>query len=822
MRRLKTAICLPLLGQFVLAIPAVRAQSGADEFTTKVRPVLEQNCFACHGSETQTQGIDFSAFKDGAAAAAKPDLWRKVREKLDAHLMPPPPMPGLSAADAAAVIRWIDSIAGPPKTISTSSGAGDPGRVTARRLNRVEFNNTVRDLLGVAVRPADDFPIDNQGYGFDNNGDVLTLSPMLMEKYMSAARSISRVAVYGEPYEKTPGIVGKLLVKSVQDDGQVSGNTIGFSIRGALDGTFRFPVEADYVLQFRVSNRRGRSPGAALRPVGQGGRGASGGRGAGRDGAAQAVTPERMAAIREAQRLAAPPVEFDIDVDGKQVHKEMIEGEEAYTYTRGPITARIHVTAGEHRIEAYFPDNAKLDNPRTNLNPDGRRRLGGEFVEILGPYSPDPGHAASYSKIFICATQDAVCTRKIVESLERRGYRRPPTDAETQKLLKLVALVRKQGDSFAEAIRVAVQAVLVSPSFLFRVEHDHAPGASAYRLNDYELASRLSYFLWSSMPDDELLKMAAQHRLGDPSVRAAEIKRMLRDAKASNLVDDFAFQWLDIRALDRKKPDAVKFPMLDDEILGDMRRETQLFVGEIFHEDRSLLDLIDGKFTYLNGPLAHYYGIPGPNAYAFERVSLEGTQRGGILTQGSILALTSFATRTSPVIRGKWVLENLLGAPPPPPPPDVPALEATNLGPDASIRTRMEQHRANPACAVCHKQMDPIGFGLENFDAAGNFRAKDGKFDVDSSGILPDGRTFTGVAGLRGILRSQSDQFTHTLTAKMLTFALGRGLEPSDRATVDQINQKLIAGGNKLSVLVSAIVESEPFLMREPQELAKK
>ena len=227
MRRLKTAICLPLLGQFVLAIPAVRAQTGADAFATKVRPVLEQNCFVCHGSGTQTQGIDFSAFKDGAAAAAKPALWRKVREKLDAHLMPPPPMPGLSAADTAAVVRWIDSIAGPPKTISASSGPSDPGRVTARRLNRVEFNNTVRDLLGVAVRPADDFPIDNQGYGFDNNGDVLTLSPMLMEKYMSAARSISRVAVYGEPYEKTPGIVGKLLVKSVQDDGQVSGNTVG-------------------------------------------------------------------------------------------------------------------------------------------------------------------------------------------------------------------------------------------------------------------------------------------------------------------------------------------------------------------------------------------------------------------------------------------------------------------------------------------------------------------------------------------------------------------------------------------------------------------
>jgi hypothetical protein len=817
MRHLKTALCLPVLGPFILALPAVHAQTGDTRFETKVRPVLEKNCFACHGTQMQTAGVDFSAFRDGAAAAARPDLWGKVREKLNAHLMPPPPIPGLSAADTATVTEWIDSVIGAPKTISANSPAA-PGRVTARRLNRVEFNNTVRDFLGVAVRPAEDFPIDNQGYGFDNIGDVLTLSPMLMEKYLAAARSLSRIAVYGEPYEKKPGIIGKLLVKSVQDDGHVNGSTLGFSMRGTLDGVFRFPVEADYELQFRVTNRRKQPRGTAPGRAGQGGRGAAApGRG-GRGRGALPRTPEQMAALREAQRLAAPPVEFDIDVDGRQVHKEMVEGDEAYTYTRGPTTVRVHLTAGEHRIQAYFPDHAKLDNPRLNLSPDGRRKLAADFVEIFGPYNPAAGHPASYSKIFICSTHDAACARKIVESLERRGYRRPPVETETQKLLRLVDLVQKQGDSFEEGIRVALQAILVSPSFLFRIERDHGSGAGAYRLDDYELASRLSYFLWSSMPDDELLKLADQHRLSDPAVRAAQVKRMLRDPKSENLVDDFAFQWLDIRALDRKKPDALKFPMMDDEILTAMRRETQLFVGEIFHEDRSLLDLIDGKFTYLNGPLAHYYGIAGPGTNAFERVSLEGTERGGILTQGSILALTSFATRTSPVIRGKWVLQNLLGTPPPPPPPDVPALEATNIGPDASVRARLEQHRANPACAVCHKQMDPIGFGLENFDAAGNFRTKDGKFDVDSSGVLPDGRTFTGAGGLRAILKSQSDQFTHTLTSKLLTFALGRGLEPSDRATVDQINRKLIAGGNKLSVLVAAIVESKPFLMREKEE----
>jgi hypothetical protein len=437
----------------------------------------------------------------------------------------------------------------------------------------------------------------------------------------------------------------------------------------------------------------------------------------------------------------------------------------------------------------------------------------------MGPYNPSDARPASYKNIFICSGHDAACALRIVESLERRGYRRPPAEAETQRLLKLVALVQKEGDSFEEGIRIALQSILVSPAFLFRIERDPAAVAGNYFLNDYELASRMSYFLWSTMPDEELLKLADQHKLGQREVLETQVLRMLRDPKAANLVDDFATQWLDLRALDRKKPDALKFPTVDDELLGDMRRETQLFVGEIFRDDRNLHDIIKGKFTYVNGPLARYYGIPGVDGFNFRRVSLEGTDRGGILTQASILTLTSYATRTSPVIRGKWVLENMLGAAPPPPPPDVPALEATNPGVEVSVRARLEQHRANPACAVCHRQMDPIGFGLENFDAAGGFRTKEGKFDIDSSGILPDGRAFTGANGLRDILLSQSEAFTRNLTEKMLTFALGRGLEKSDRVVVDQINRRLAENGNKLSVLATAIVESEPFRMRKKEEV---
>jgi cytochrome c553 len=793
----------------VLTFASGSAQIDSNRFETKVRPVLATRCFQCHGDKTQMAGVDFSAFH-GPDAAARPDLWRKVREKIQTHLMPPAPLPGLSASDAAAVTGWIDSVTGTPGTESVPG----PGRVTARRLNRVEFNNTIRDFLGVSVRPADEFPVDNQGYGFDNIGDVLTLSPMLMEKYMSAARSVSRIAVYGESYEKKPGLIGKLLVKSVQDDGQVSGNVLPFSMRGTLDGIFDFPVEADYVLQFRISNRRGVEPGVDLSPNGTGSPG--GGRGR---GPRAPLTEEEKKARQEASRKAAPPVEFDVDVDGRQVLKDIVEGDEAFAYSRGPTVVKFHVTSGEHRIRAYFPDNLKLDDPRLNLNRDGRRRLAADFVEILGPYDPAAGHPASYGKIFICSGHDAACTRKILESLACRGFRRPATEAEVQRLLKLVAMVRREGDSFEESIRIALQSILVSPAFLFRIERDPAAAnVSTYQLNDYELASRISYFLWSSMPDDELLKLAAEHRLADRAVREAQVKRMLQNPKAANLVEDFAAQWLDLRALDRKKPDPLKFPKVDDELLVAMRRETLLFVGEIFRQDRSLLDLIDGKFTWLDGPLAHYYGIPGVDGVDFQRVSLDGTDRGGILTQASILTLTSYATRTSPVIRGKWVLDNLLGSAPPPPPADVPPLEEKNLGTEASVRVRLEQHRANPACAVCHKQMDPIGFGLENFDAAGAWRTKEGRFDVDSSGTLPDGRTFEGAGGLRRILQSQSVLFTRNLTVKMLTFALGRGLETSDRTVVDSINRTVSANGNKLSVLATAIVESEPFQKRMKEE----
>jgi hypothetical protein len=480
------------------------------------------------------------------------------------------------------------------------------------------------------------------------------------------------------------------------------------------------------------------------------------------------------------------------------------------------------VTAGDHFLRASFPELANLDDPRTHLNRDGRRKIFIDYLDIIGPYQPSPAPGRSYRRIFICGhdpgRHNAQCARRVLENLAHGAYRRPPTEQELQSLLKLTALAQKQGDPLEEGVRLSLQAVLMSPSFLFRIERDPTSRAEAYRLNDHELASRLSYFLWSSTPDEELLRLADRGSLRQPAVLEAQVRRMLADPKASALADNFAAQWLNLRLLDHKKPAAERFPTVDDELLDAMRRETLLFVSALIREDRSILEIIDGRFTFLNGPLARHYGIRGIDGEEFQRVALQGEERGGIVTQGSILTLSSYATRTSPVLRGKWVLETLLGTSPPPPPGDVPLLDEANLGAAATVRQRLEQHRANAACGACHNQMDPLGFSLENYDAAGRWRTKDGSFDVDSAGTLPDGRTIAGAKGLKEILKSQSDVFTRNVTVKLLTFALGRGLEEQDGAAVEEIGRQAAAGDHKFSSLVLAIVRSNPFQMRKGVE----
>jgi Protein of unknown function (DUF1592)/Protein of unknown function (DUF1588)/Protein of unknown function (DUF1587)/Protein of unknown function (DUF1595)/Protein of unknown function (DUF1585) len=894
------------------ALPAV-SPAALDEFTAKVLPILSANCMTCHNNQEYAGDLSMEMFKDPKQVLQSAALFEKMHDKLASGKMPPASEAPLSAADRSTLMGWIERASGVAAAPRDAASA-DPGRVTARRLNRTEYNSTIRELLGVTLKPADEFPVDDSGYGFDNIGDVLTLSPMLMEKYIRAARTVSKAAVFGEAYPDKPTLIVKLQPKKDQDDMPAVGAVLPFSIRGALYTTYHFPVDADYEFHWRYGNTRGVEnltttdgpPGAPGAPGGGGGRGgggfgggrgrgagagapagpvdpnappapatapmqpgtmqggtaapapagpagpgAGGGAGPGAAGAAAgaargrvgrgAVSAEDQKARDDRERLGAPAQMMVFTIDGKKMYEYLAQGTQNYDYARGESVVKTHLTAGDHVLRISFPGFADMPDPTKQYGRDGRRGLFIDYLDIHGPFSPSKEPPAGFKKIFICGTPGkytAQCTKQIVENMATRAYRRPATAQEVQRLVTLVNQVQKQ-DSYEEGVRVAIEAILMSPNFLFRIERDQPsvaaamkPGAPAlalapertgaaappsdasYRISDYELASRLSYFIWSTMPDDVLFDLAKQNKLHDKTVLDAQVKRMLVDPKANSLVDNFGEQWLNLRLMDRKKPDAAKFRAVDDELLDAMRKETQLFLGSIIKEDRSVLDLIDGKFTFVNGPLARYYGISGVDGEDFKRVELDGEQRSGLLTQASILSISSYATRTSPVIRGKWVLDNLLGAPPPPPPDGVPALIEKDLGTTVSMRERLAQHRANPSCAACHNSMDPIGLSLENYDAAGGYRTKDGNFDVDSSGTLPDGRKIVGAKGLKQSLRDRSDAFTEHFSDRLMTYALGRGLEKNDRPALLDIVSDLTKNNYKFSVLVTSIVDSRPFQMR--------
>jgi hypothetical protein len=849
------------------------------EFKEKVLPHLTGTCMNCHNEAEYAGDLSMEKFDDPkVVGAVKRNVWEKVHEMLATGQMPPKTVDPLPPGAAAAIMAWIEKRHG-VAAINLDPTTADPGRVTARRLNRLEYNNTIRDLLGVTLSPADEFPVDDSGYGFDNIGDVLTISPMLMEKYMTAARKVSKVAVYGQSYPEKPEPLVRFLPKKDQDDLPAVGMELPYAIRGGVDAAYNFPVAAEYEFRWRYQNFRnaGRRGGGAA--GGQGARGrAEGARGGAADGPADApagagaaagptggaagaaapegapaegrgrgrgrptLTPEEYRA-RESASCAEVPAELMVfTIDGEKKHEYAVRGSTDCEYSRGESVVRVRLAAGEHELRISWPGLANLADPTRQLGPnDGRRVLFVDYLDIIGPFTPSKEPTASFRKIFVCGTPgkySAACIRQIVENLATRAYRRPATRREVDKLVALVDSVRKR-DTVEEGVRVAIQAILMSPNFLFRIESDEpvrgasaaapaklplstvrstvseAPIDPAFPISDYELASRLSYFLWSTMPDDQLFSLAKAGRLHDRQVLDTEVKRMLLDPRSSALVENFGEQWLNLRLMDRKKPDAAKFRTVDDELLKAMRTETRMFLGAVFQEDRSILDLIDGKFTFVNGPLARFYGIPGVDGESFQRVTLDGEQRSGILTQASILSsVSSFATRTSPVLRGKWVLDNILGSPPPPPPDGIPALVEANLGETASMRQRLEQHRAAPACAACHDSMDPIGFALENYDASGAWRTKDGNFDIDSSSKLPDGRKLSGAKSLKQAIREKSSAFVDHFVDRLMTFGIGRGLDKSDRPFIRQVAADAATHDYKFSAIVSAIVNSRPFLMR--------
>ena len=815
-------LTIPLLAFAVFLPLSSQHAQGQASFEKTVVPFIADNCVFCHNAKKPSGGLNLEKFQTAASLSEGRETWEHAIQKIQSGEMPPKGAPKPDPAEVKTFLNFLESeFARADKNVKP-----DPGRVTARRLNRAEYNNTVRDLLGVDINPSADFPQDDSGYGFDNIGDVLSISPVLMEKYLTAAEKIARTAIYGTPPMK-PAMVerrGQSRKLNTVFEPIADYDTTGLSLPNALHITHRFPVDAEY--DFRLFLNGQRPPGSAA-------------------------------------------VKFALWIDGKQVQLKELdpEGRASFSENKQDFDAfnlefRAKVSAGEHWIAATpinlfdglpasfngpNPSNKPLppvpeykDRPDVSAEINARRRKGFEErlkvkapvnnvrvsrADIGGPYNQLVGASAeSKKKIYVCGhlngAHQSSCAVKIVTNLARHAYRRPVSSAEVEQLTNLVSLAQKNGDSFEEGICLSIQAMLVSPHFLFRLEQDRpasstASNDSGYPINQHELASRLSYFLWSSMPDDDLMRAADQGVLRKPAMLQAQVQRMLKDDKALALVENFGGQWLELRKLESAKPDKEKFPEFDEYLRMSIKRETEMFFSSIIREDRSIVDFIDGKYSFLNERLANLYEIPGVKGPEFRKVAFaENSQRGGIITQASVLTVSSYTTRTSPVLRGKWILDNILNAPPPPPPPDVPNLDESKIGTSLTVRQQLEEHRKNPTCASCHSRLDPLGFGLEKFDAIGVYRATDGKLPIDDSGELPDGRKFAGPSELRKILRADRDAFAQGLTEKLLTYGLGRGIERYDKPTVKKIAANVATNNYRFSSLVLEIVNSLPFQMR--------
>ncbi len=765
-------------------------------FRKTVQPFLAKHCFECH-TDKKRGGVRLDLFQDERALAKGLPTIEKTVDVLRQHAMPPKKRPRPQDGEIEPVLAWLDAfLARMDRQASLSS------RVVVRRLNRIEYNNSVRDLLGVTFQPADDFPPDVPGHGFDNSAGTLSVSPLLVEKYLTAAEKVARTAVFGAAPMKPERVAHQPWFaadafsknKTVQFDYDES----GMSLPNALHTVQRFAVEGEYTLRCIL---RG------VRPVG------------------------------------SDPVALAFWIDGKLIHETKIEVPTQRIAGRAPgelnglwAEFRTPIRAGEHwlavtvlRMYEGLPPAYK--GPKPAKTTAGISKATDAFfimyLDVVGPYRQTKGPSKeSLRKIFAGdhfeGPRDASGARKILANLTRRAYRRPVTDKEVEDLVQLVARVQKDGDSFEEGLCLAIQRMLVSPHFLFRVERDHPANReeAPNDLSQYELATRLSYFLWSSTPDEELLRCADERKLRQPKVLEGQVRRMLKDAKASALVENFGGQWLRTRVLESHTPDRTKFPAFTDYTRLSMKKETELFFEYILQQDRPITDFLDANYTFLNQRLAEFYGIGGVKGHEFRKVDLTGTQRGGVLTQGSVLTVASYPNRTSPVLRGKWILENILNAPPPPPPPDVPSLEEHAVGKSASLREQMEKHRTSAACSSCHARMDPLGFALEHFDAIGRWRDKDGKFPIETSGTLPDGRSFKDHADLRALLKSDAIAFTECLAAKMLTYALGRELERADKEAVRAIAKRVAGEGYRFSSLVLAIARSAPFQMQKESRAA--
>ena len=792
-----TGVSLLFLVTATIAVPGAapqgpQPQQAAANPTAAQRALLDQYCVTCHNQQVKTAGLmldkaDLNDIPGGAAT------WEKVVMKLRAGMMPPINRP---RPDQAAIDSMVSMLEHALDKASASNP--EPGRASLHRLNRTEYGNAIRDLLNLEIDVKELLPPDDESYGFDNIADVLRVSPSLLEQYLVAARKISAIAVGDQNY-----IPLTTIYRAPPDraqDRHIEGLSLG--TRGGILIKDNFPLDAEYQINIvLLRNVLGYMKGLEW------------------------------------------PHQIEITVDGERVFLRPVGGDEdnrdsdanfatAADMIDDRLRARIPIKAGPREIGvAFLRKNSSetaeplelhsYDHDLQNMN--GNPQV--DHVDITGPLqATSSGNTPSRQRIFICrpstAAEQTPCARRILSTLARRAYRGPVAETDLNALMGFYETSAKKS-GFEAGIQNALHVMLATPKFLFRSEADPANVAKGqiYKLGDLELASRLSFFLWSSIPDEELLNAAEQRKLREPEVLDAQIKRMLADPKSQALVQNFAGQWLFLRNLQSSRPDNKIFPDFDDNLRQAFRKETELFFESITREDRSVLDLLGANYTFVNERLAKHYGIPNIYGSRFRRVEF-GTDgvRGGLLGQGSILTVTSYATRTSPVIRGKWILDNILGVPPPPPPAAVPALGEKHSGSKfLTMRARLSAHRDNPACSGCHKLMDPAGFSLENYDAVGRWRNAEEAVPIDAEGGLPDGSKFAGAAGLRQALMRRPDVFATTFTEKLLTYGLGRGVEYYDAPAVRQVTREARANNYKFSSFILGIVNSTPFQMRRAQ-----
>ena len=757
------------------------------------RELVDRSCVTCHSDRLATSGLSLEGL-DVADPTAHPEVWEKVVKKLRAGSMPPQPRP---RPDRSTYDRLADYF---ETALDRAAAASpDPGRTaTLRRLNRTEYQNAIRDLLALEIDVTELLPRDDVAFGFDNVSTG-SLSPTLMERYLAAARTVSELAVSSR-VPLTGSRVILLPVDRTQED-HVDG--LPFGTRGGTVVTHIFPYDGEYEIQARLQRNRNENV----------------------EGLEE---PHEVEIALDGERLGL----FDMVPDRSNL---VYQANSAYYNDEGidnHLNARLTVTAGPHEVGATFikKNAALVETTRQpylaafNNDRHPRRQPALRSISIVGPFDPrGAGETPSRGGIFTCrpASDDVAegCATAILGGLARRAYRRPVTVSDLDQLLTFYREGATEA-GFEAGIEKALRALLTSPEFLFRVERDPAvaPGA-VYQVTDLELATRLSFFLWASLPDDSLLELAADGRLRAPGELEGLVRRMLADPRAGRLTTRFAAQWLHLPNLDAIVPDSRQFPDFDDNLRQGFRRETELLFQSLLDEDRSVTDLLTADYTFVNERVARHYGVPGIYGDHFRRIAWPaGSQRAGLFGHGSILTVTSYATRTSPVLRGKWILENLLGAPPPPPPPNVPPLEESPSTTDVmTMRERMEAHRANPVCAVCHKVMDPAGLSMENYDAIGRWRDTEGDKPIDAAGSLPGGAAFEGVAGLRKALLERPEVFVGTVAEKLLVYALGRGLDHTDAPAVRAIVRAAAERNYRLSELVLGVVRSTPFQMRRSQ-----